>query len=418
MGKNILIEALRNNDAAKGKKSNHYFDANASVISYSTGFPVMDYYLGYKVNVCDKNGDFVESYPSVGITAGSFVVFIGKPSTSKTATAVKIAANIVRPFDNGFVMHFDLEGAMNYSRVQALTKLRMDDMEGGKYILRQERTTLEDMKSTIIQIYREKTANPDKYKYKTGKLNEFGDEIEVYEPTVIIIDSIASITTALDGGDAKTIEKMEEVSSQTDRMRLTGEIGRFVNEILPYMREANITVIAINQIKDKSQVGVIPQAADVLGLGQNESIPGGKAPLFLAHILLKFVAVGSEKFTDEDDGFSGFKVRVNVIKSRVSAALKSFDLIYDKNSGVDMVRSTVDYAKDMGLVSGNKNGYYFLDNKDDKFTLVNMPNDFRNNPKLYKIMKDAVVPLLETNLSGLRPEEMDIPNEEANFYNL
>ena len=73
MGKNFLIEALRNNEAAKGKKSDNYFECNASVISYSTGFPVLDYYLGYNVNVYDQNGAFVSKYPSLGITAGSYV---------------------------------------------------------------------------------------------------------------------------------------------------------------------------------------------------------------------------------------------------------------------------------------------------------------------------------------------------------
>ena len=418
MGKNVLVEALRANEAAKGKKADDYFNCNASVISYSTGFPVLDYYLGYKVNVCDKDGKYVESYPSLGITAGSYVLFIGNPSTSKTATAVKIAANIVRPFKNGTIIHFDLEQAMNYSRIQALTKLPMNDMRDGKYILRQEQCTLEDMKSTIIRLYNEKVNNPQLYKYKTGKLNEFGEEIEIFEPSVIILDSIATITMALEDGSAKTLEKLEEVSTQTDRMRLSGEIGRFFNEIPSYLREANITLIAINQIKVKPQMGIVKSPAEILGLRQDESLPGGRTPQYLAHILLKFVAVGGEKYSDEDEGFSGFKVKVEIIKSRVSAALKNLSLIYDKNSGIDMVRSTVDYAKEMGLVSGNKNGYYFVTDKDEKFTLMNMPQDFRNNPKLYKIMKDNVIPILETNLSGIRPEEMDVPDEEQNFYDL
>ena len=103
MGKNLLIDSLRANS---GKT--HYFDCNASVISYKTGFPVLDYYLGYKVNVFDESNHLIDSYPSIGITAGSYVEFIGKPSTSKTTTAVQIAANIVRNFDNGTVIHFDL----------------------------------------------------------------------------------------------------------------------------------------------------------------------------------------------------------------------------------------------------------------------------------------------------------------------
>ena len=418
MGKNLLVEALRANEAAKGKKSDDYFDCNASVISYSTGFPVLDYYLGYKVNVCDEDGNYVSSYPSLGITAGSYVLFVGKPSTSKTATAVKIAANIVRPFDNGFVMHFDLEQAMNYSRIQALTRLPMNDMRDGKYILRQEKTTLEDMKATIMRLYREKISNPDTYMYDTGKLNEFGEEIRLFEPTVVILDSIATITMALEGGDAKTLDKLEEVSTQTDRMRLTGEIGRFFSELLPYLREANITLIAINQIKTNPNMGIVKSPAEVLYLKQDEALPGGRGPVFLAHILIKFVAVGSEKYDDEEAGFSGFEVRLEIIKSRVSAAGKYVHLIYDKNSGVDMVRSTVDYAKEMGLIGGNKNGYYFLSDKDEKFTLKNMPLDFKNNPKLFKIMKDNVIPLLEENLSGITPEEMYVPDEEMNFYNL
>ncbi len=418
MGKNVLVEALRANDLNRGKKADGYFDCNASVISYSTGFPVLDYYLGYNVNVYNKDGEYVNTYPSLGITAGSYVLFVGKPSTSKTATAVKIAANIVRPFDNGTILHFDLEQAMNYSRIQALTKLPMNQMQDGKYILRQEKMSLEDMKSAIVRIHNEKVQHPELYKYKTGKINEFGEEIELFEPTVVILDSIATITMALDDGTTKSLEKMEEVGTQTDRMRLTAEIGRFFNEILTILRESNIILIAINQIKTKPQLGFITQPADILGLKVDENLPGGAGPRFLAHILLKFVAVGSEKYDDEDDGFSGFKVRAEIIKSRVSAALKTVNLIYDKNTGVDMVRSTVDYAKDMGLVSGNKNGYYFITDKDEKFTLKNMVEDFRNNPKLYKIMKDNVVPLLETNLSGLRPEELTIPEGEQDFYNL
>lgn len=418
MAKNALIAALRANDALKGKKADNYFDANASVISYSTGFPVLDYYLGYNVNVCKEDGTLDYTYPSLGITAGSYVLFIGKPSTSKTATAVKIAANIVRPFNNGTIIHFDLEQSMNYSRIQALTKLPMADMEAGKYILRQEKCTLEDMKATIMKLYREKVTNPDLYKYNTGLKNEFGREISVYEPSVVILDSIATITMSLEGGDAKTLEKLEEISSQTDRMRLTAEIGRFFNELMPYLREANITLIAINQIKTNPQMGIVKTASDMLGLKQDENLPGGKAPQFLAHILLRFVAVGSEKFSDDDDGFSGFKVNVEIIKSRVSAALKTVGLIYDKNTGIDMVRSTVSYAKDMGLIGGNRNGYYFISDKDEKFTLVNMVQDFRENPKLYKIMKDNVIPLLEKNLSGIKPEEMVVPDEEQNFYKL
>lgn len=411
MGKNLLVEALRNNSGKKG----NYFVCNASVISYKTGFPVLDYYLGYRLNVFDNDNTLIDSYPSIGVTAGSYIEFIGKPSTSKTTTAVQIASNIVRDFDNGIVVHFDLEQAMNYTRIQALSKFSMSEMANGKYILRQEKTTLEDMKKTIMDIYVEKTSNPDMYKYDTGKLNEFGEKIELYEPTVIILDSIATITMSLNTTDKKELAKLEEIGTQTDRMRLTGEIGRFFNEIMPYIRTANITLIAINQIKTNPNMGIVKSPSEILYLKQDEALPGGKTPQFLAHILIKFVAVGGEKYTYEDDGFDGFGVRLEIIKARTNQAGQVVPLIYDKVRGIDSLRSSVNYAKEIGILGGNRNGYYLGDDKDNKFTLKNMHEDFKANTGLYKTLYDNIIPVLESRLSALRPEEMEIPKEELDY---
>lgn len=141
----------------------------------------------------------------------------------------------------------------------------------------------------------------------------------------------------------------------------------------------------------------------------------GKTPQFLAHILLKFVAVGSEKYTMEDDGFDGFGVRLEIIKSRTNQAGQVVPLIYDKVRGVDSLRSSVNYAKEIGILGGNRNGYYIADNKDNKFTLKNMHEDFRGNRELYNILYSNIIPVLESRLSALRPEEMVTPEEEMNY---
>ena len=266
-GENLLIKHLRENSP----KGENYFDCNASVVSYKTGFPVLDYYLGYLVNVYDENDELKDEYPSLGIPGGCYVTGIGKPSTSKTTTFCQIAANIVRPFANGSVIHFDLEQSQNYSRIQVLTKFKMSEMLNGKYILRQEQSSISDIKRTIIRVYKEKMSEPDLYKYNTGKLNEFGKEIIIFEPTVIIIDSIATLSSEVNENDKKEAQKLEDVRSQTDRMRLTGEISRFFNELLPYLRAANIIVLTINQIKTNPGMGVMPSPAAILYLKQGES---------------------------------------------------------------------------------------------------------------------------------------------------
>ena len=150
----------------------------------------------------------------------------------------------------------------------------MKEMNEGKYILKQEKTSIQDIKSAIMQIYKEKTRNPELYKYSTGKKNEFGDEIFLYEPTVVIIDSIPMLSSAINANDKKEAAKLEEISSQTDRMRLTAEIGRFYSELQQYIKEANIIVISINQIKTNPDMGIVKSPSEILYLSTNESLPG------------------------------------------------------------------------------------------------------------------------------------------------
>ena len=141
----------------------------------------------------------------------------------------------------------------------------------------------------------------------------------------------------------------------------------------------------------------------------------GKAPQFLANYLFKFVAVGGEKFTDEDDGFDGFGLKLLIVKSRTNQAGQTIHLIYDKVRGVDSLRSSVEYAKEKGYLSGNKNGYYFVDDKNNKFTKKNMHGDFKENKELYKTMYSLIIPELEERLSAITPEEMEIVDDEMNY---
>lgn len=410
MGKNLLVEALRMNNP----KSNR-FNCSTDVLSYKTGFTVFDYYLGYLVNVFNEKNELITQYPSIGITGGCYVCFIGRPSTGKTTMAVQVAANMVRKFDNGSVIHYDLEKAMNYSRIANLTKFKMMDMKDGKYILKKDNNSINDIKSAIMQLYMEKTTNQERYTYKTGVLNEFGEEIIAYEPTVVIIDSIPMLSSEVNINNSKEAAKLEEVSSQTERMRLTAEIGRFYSELTPYISEANITVISINQIKTNPGMGIVKSPSEILYLKQDEALPGGKAPQFLANILCKFVAIGSEKYTYEDDGVDGFGVRLEIIKSRTNQAGQSVNMVYDKIRGMDNIRSNFEYAKELGMIGGNKNGYYFTDRKDVKFTRVGMTTEFRANPELYKLMYEHIIPPLKSRLSALRVEEMDIPDAEFDY---
>lgn len=266
--KNLLIEELKSEE----DKKEDLFSINAAIDTYKTGIAPLDYALGYTVKVYDEDDKVSDEYNALGISGGCNVMWIGKSSTAKTSTALFAAANIVRPFKNGTILHFDLEQAMNISRARAMTKFSMSEMKGGKYVLRQSDTSVEKIKRTLIKLYKKKKDNPDKYMYNTGKKNEFGEDIIVYEPTVVLIDSIPSLSVELNDNDKKDLKKIEEISSQTDRMRLTGEIGRFYTDLLPYIKLVNIIIISINHIKVNPQMGIVKSPAELLYLAQDEAL--------------------------------------------------------------------------------------------------------------------------------------------------
>ena len=101
----------------------------------------------------------------------------------------------------------------------------------------------------------------------------------------------------------------------------------------------------------------------------------------------------------------GNGVHIDIIKSRTNQTGRTLHMVFDKVHGVDSVRSSLIYAKECGLITGNKNSSYFNSNKDVKFSVKNAPTEFRNRPELYKIMYDNLIPALNEVLSDVTDEE-------------
>ena len=409
MGKNILIEALRNN--AKDKKM---FYSDAEFITYKTGFPTIDYAMGNKVNVFDAKGELAESYPALGITGGCYVTVAGKSGLGKTSLVIQIASNIVRPFDNGFVIHYDIERSSSQTRCSTLSRFSINDIREGKYILRQLDCSLESLKEGISEIYMEKISNPDKYRYNSGKKNEFGDEICPYVPTCMIVDSIASISAEVNPNTKEGRVKIGEISTQTEVMRLNGEISRFLKESLEMVKEANIIIFFINHIKQKPSVG-FPVQADLRYLKQDENLPCGRALQYYSSLMVRLTAVGSEKYTREDDGFDGYGVQWQFMKNRTNIDGKIVPLVFAPVTGYDSLRSSFSYAKLMGMIGGNKNGFYIGSDKDKKFKFSTIHEDFKEDKELYKSLYGAIIPELEKELSSVKPEELEVVDEEMDY---
>ena len=136
---------------------------------------------------------------------------------------------------------------------------------------------------------------------------------------------------------------------------------------------------------------------------------GGNAPIYYANTLIKHVAVGSSKATIEDDGWQGFRVNAEIIKSRTNISGAKIPMVYDQNKGFSKERTLLEYARDKGLVNGGRVASRYLGDDDSiKFNEKDIINEYRTRPEVQEAFQKWVYPELEKLLSrvGMSDEQM------------
>lgn len=388
---NRLLSRLREKD----KKG--LFKKTQTSVSYSTGFPTFDYRNGYKIEVKDLEDNVVDEYPSVGMMGGSFITIIGKPGCAKTTFAIQAAANIVKPFPNAFVQHYDLERATTYTRVRNVTGFNTFDLEN-KYVIKQEESYIEDILDAILEICKAKEEEKDDYMYDTGYKDEFNQMIRAYVPTVIVLDSIPVM--------ASRDEEGEGMAGMTYANRVARALSQFYNRLIPVIKSFNIIVIAVNHLKTKININPMQRTQPQLNyLAMDESIPGGFAPIYYANTLVKFTAKVGDKRTQKDDGFDGFDVRCDFLKSRTNKSGQYCDLVYNQSCGFDHVYTQFKFAEENKLTSGNVNKKTIVGHEDVVFDARKLREKFLDNDKLRYAIYDVTIPLLKEQLSAVDTEQ-------------
>lgn len=386
---NKLLENLKAND------KQGLFTPNASTLSYNTGFMPYDYRNGYLVESRDPiDPTKFHTYASTGLTAGTVTTIIGKPGTAKTTFAAQVAANITSRFDNGLVLHLDLEQALTYTRLRNITKMSFDQMEG-KYILKQGQSNIESIYETIHTLAIEKFRNPKEYKYDTGLNDEFGNRIFAFVPTFVILDSVPSLTSS-----ELTKNKDGEIDSATVAGRMAQKIKNFLVKAVPMFKETNINLIMINHINTKMEINpMMKTQAQLMYMKNTESMPGGNAPIYYSTQLIKFVS--RDKYNSEEHGFDGFKTTVELLKSRGNKAGQSCELIYNQSTGFDPLLTMTNFATEHGLVGGRNPYRYFVGYEDVKFDSRKIVDVVKENPDVLNSLMRCTHKELQSQLTPI-----------------
>lgn len=415
-----LLAALKANDRKnlfQGKSTNFF---------HKTGFPLFDYYFGGLVNVHDESKILVSQSPRIGQGAGTFNQVLGGSGVGKTTITVQMAANIIRPFRNSTIHHYDVENRFDISRGANITRLPIDFFEDGpnqKYFLNQGQQSLEDIQAALARIWAEKMKLKDELTINTGLLDEFGKEIQILEPTVFIIDSISQvISTTFSPDNAKDISDMQDLRSNTAGARDAKTLKGFLKEVCPLIKEANIIVFGINHITGNMSMNAMAGPVKQQNyLKADEAIPGGRNATYSSFNMVKMTAKTSlaDSFTIEGDGLDGHMVMFEPIKSSTNQSGNnshgiSFNMVFDKRHGFDSLRSLVLYAKDRGIIEGNKSGYKFKEDPSFKFAMKTIHSEKEEKP-IWDCVRKYILPELEKQLSHIDPTCVKYDSETLNY---
>lgn len=368
-------------------------------VAYATGFLGFDFLNGTVVHV--KSGERKFKYNSIGIVDGSITMVIGRSGCGKTTWLVQTAGNIMKRFDKVCVWHDDIEGGIVETRRERLTGLFGEDLKD-RYLSRNSGVNAENVYERIKIIHDLKMENREEYEYDTGLVTSRGEKIYKLQPSIYILDSLAMLTP-----DKYTDE--DELSGQMSTTAAAKVNAQLFRRIVPLLKSANIMLFVVNHITQDIDINpMAKKKAQLSYLKQGETLPGGKTPIYLSNLLIRFDDNTKLKDT-EGLGISGNVVDLTLLKSRTSNVGKSIPLIFDHKKGFDEDLSLLQLLKDMKMVNGAGAYLYFKDRSDFKFSQKQFKDKLVENEEFRKIFMETALEALEQIIYDPGEEE-----DEAN----
>jgi hypothetical protein len=366
---------------------------------YPTGISVIDYALGYEVNVKDESGNIIKKRICLGLQAGSFNVLTGATQSFKTTIGMQMCANVAYA-NNGNVIHIDAENRLALQRAKTLTKLPESWFEGDfpRYAIKNGAIGYDTLQTYVTEVYENKIRHKDVLLKDTGEVDDHNQPIKLMPPTVMFVDSISDvIAKEYDIRDRKEWDKQKEMRSNTDGMQNAKTLKGVISDILPMMKEANIIVLVIAHENANVSMTAFAGPKKQFQYGNKDvKISGGKAVEYNASALMTFTGEIKEdsRYHISTDGFEGNTVlfeptKVSTNESGNEKTGLGFRIVIDKRrNGADNLRTLILFLNQRGRLKGNKAGFKVIDKHGeeitDKFTWKKVYEEFKENPSAYK----------------------------------
>lgn len=226
----ILNTSIKANKAAIVKKQKA--GGVSETLFVPVGVNLLDYHCGTQCT--SKDGD---SFYNTGIPMGKIHMFVGHSQSGKTTLALQFANAMVEGL-NGDVILADFERSSTdpRSRIKNICRINDEDFENRFTIFNQPDMTAEFLKKFIFDIAESKKnlASADLVDWYDLE----GQEIKIYPPTVIIIDSVAAMRS-------KELLENQDLDNNMVAAQIAKSNGAFLTSVEHLLEAYNITIFGI-----------------------------------------------------------------------------------------------------------------------------------------------------------------------------
>lgn len=316
--------------------------------------------------------DFLDAITGGGIPC-KFSVFVGKPGGGKSSLLASIIKSGQKKWGNKFIaVYADSEESMSQQRLKDLGCIYPVSIING--------LTIEKLFKCVESVCAFKEANPE--------------SLEI--PSLIVWDSIANTQT-------EDLMNSEELSN-TDGMRRANILSKYIPKYVDRLAKYNVALAAVNQYRDKPNVGGGPQAADMRNMGQDVTTPGGHAVQYNAYLMLD-IAQGP-MYKNDPYGYPMAPVTVKAIKNKSFTSNVPIVLNFNHTKGFSNFWTNYEFLKTRKYIKAGSrcslNSYPTV-----TFFQKNVANLYNTNPEFKEAFNADLKTAFEEFIKEHSAENMD-----------
>lgn len=363
------------------------FSQNSKLIGHLSGFTCFDYPTAY----CDTSDVDGMLNANGGFFPRIYEV-IGESETGKTSLLVQLGGSIVNNYCGSNMIFIDSEGNCGPERIKSLNN--WNDYEYSNkcvYIPPSPPITVNRVYDIIRRVAHSKSNKKGKIELITPYINPYtGKFIEIYPPTIVILDSIPSLVISqsleesVDGD--KDFKSIDQIASNVDGMREAKENTNFLRKVKGLLDEYNIILFMVNHIAKEVSMGMFDKPKKFHPhLKPGEKLKGGNEQIFQAFGLFR---ISQKEMIDErnpiyGDSIFGYVNSIDIIKNKGNVSGISFPYVFDKRTGYRHELSDFEllFQRKFGI-SGSPLSMYMTILPEIKFTRKTLVNKCEEYPLL------------------------------------